>query len=61
VPQNLARIFCEIESREAVHVNAINLEEAIPLLEQGDSPQQHGNRLRAQWLKARLAEADESD
>lgn len=34
------------------------LEEAIPLLEKDTSPQQHGNKLRARRLKARLEEED---
>jgi hypothetical protein len=46
---NLARTF------EALG----KLEEAIPLLEQDDSPQQNGNKLRARILKSRLAEAEQ--
>ncbi|HEY3395394.1 MAG TPA: hypothetical protein VGK58_22020 [Lacipirellulaceae bacterium] len=45
---NLARTF---EAQE-------KLQEAIPLLEQDDSPQKHGNRLRARRLKSRMEEAD---
>jgi hypothetical protein len=48
---NLARTF---EAQE-------KLEEAIPLLEQDDSPQQHGNKLRARRLKSRLDEAKKAD
>jgi hypothetical protein len=47
---NLARTF---EAQE-------KLAEAAALLEQDKSPQQHGNKLRAKWLRER-AEKDESD
>jgi hypothetical protein len=48
---NLARTY---ETQE-------KLEEAIPLLEQEGSPQQHGNKLRARSLKSRLAQADNEE
>jgi Tetratricopeptide repeat len=35
-------------------------DEAIALYEQGESPQQHGNRLRAKWLASRPKEAESS-
>ena len=37
------------------------LEKAIELLETGDSPQQHGNLLRAKMLRAQLPDADSAD
>lgn len=36
-------------------------EEAIPLLEQDESPQQHGNKLRARGLKSRLEAAKKAE
>ena len=48
---NLARTY---ESQE-------KLEEAISLLEQDDSPQQHGNKLRARGLQSRLEEAKKTE
>jgi hypothetical protein len=48
---NLARTF---EAQE-------KLEEAIKLLEEDTSAQQHGNRIRARWLKARLEKSKQSE
>jgi hypothetical protein len=45
---NLARTY---EAQE-------KLEEAVALMEQDASPQQHGNKIRARVLKSRLAEVD---
>jgi hypothetical protein len=36
-----------------------NLEAAAALLEKDTSPQQHGNKVRAKWLRERAAEATE--
>jgi hypothetical protein len=51
VRYNLARTF---EAQE-------NLEEAVKLFEQDESPQKHGNRLRARALKARIDAAKPSE